>query len=261
MSKISILGCGWLGLPLGDELTKKGYDVNGSTTTSHKLKKIERLGIKPYFIDLSPEFSGDPSFFSCETLVINIPPRNRDSDDHFHEKQLLSIRSEVKSKKVSHVLFVSSTAVYPNTNSKVTEEDASAESLSRGGVPLLKMENLFKEDDSFETTVLRFGGLYGPDRNPAYFLAGKKNLGGGTNPVNMIHRDDCIGIIEQIIKEQIWGEVFNACSPNKPSRKEFYLEAAKSLGVEPPEFSDEPQDYKDVSSQKLIDRLGYRFLY
>ncbi len=259
MSKISILGCGWLGLPLGDELTKEGYAVNGSTTTSHKIKLIEQKGIKPYFIDLSPDFNGDPSFFSCETLIINIPPRNAEGDDAFHEKQLESVKQEVLSKRVSQVLFISSTAVYPNTNDVVDESDASEYSLSRGGVPLLKMEQLFKEDRHFQTTVLRFGGLYGPDRHPGRFLAGKTELQGATNPTNMIHLDDCIGIIKQILSRRVWNETFNACSPNKQTRQAFYSQAASEMGFEPPKFTNEPQGFKDVSSEKLISKLGFQF--
>ena len=259
MSKISILGCGWLGLPLGDELTKEGYAVNGSTTTSHKIKLIEQKGIKPYFIDLSPDFNGDPSFFSCDTLIINIPPRNAEGDDTYHEKQLLSIKQEVLSKRVGHVLFISSTAVYPNTNELVEECDASEESLSRGGVPLLKMEGLFNKDSRFQTTVLRFGGLYGPDRHPGRFLAGKTGLKGASNPTNMIHLEDCISIIQEILSLQIWNETFNACSPHKQTRKAFYQQAANEMGFEAPQFTDEPQGYKDVSSQKLINILGYQF--
>ncbi len=261
MSKISILGCGWLGLPLGEQLISHEYHVNGSTTTSNKLRKIERTGIRPYFIHLSPNFKGDISFFNCDVLIINIPPRNSDGDDTYHERQLMSIKNQVISKKVSKVLFISSTAVYPNTNTVVSEGDAHEINLSRGGVSLLKMERLFTSSKAFETTVVRFGGLYGPDRHPGNFLAGKEGLKGASNPVNMIHRDDCINIILSILKRDIWGETLNAVSPTKPSRQEFYVEAAKQLGIQEPLFSSEPQPYKSVSSNLLQEKLRYTFLH
>ncbi len=261
MSRISILGCGWLGLPLGEQLISHGFHVNGSTTTSNKLKIIERTGIKPYFIDLSPDFKGDISFFNCDILIINIPPRNSETDDQYHEKQLLSIRNQVISKKVSKVIFISSTAVYPNTNGVVCESDADESNLSRGGVPLLKMEKLFANEDAFETTVIRFGGLYGPDRHPGRFLAGKEGLKGADNPINMIHRDDCIAIIEQVIENNLWNDTVNAVAPSIQTRKEFYVNAAEELGMEAPSFGEEPQPFKSVSSSHLLEKLQYSFIH
>lgn len=32
MPTVSILGCGWLGLPLAEQLLAEGYSVKGSTT-------------------------------------------------------------------------------------------------------------------------------------------------------------------------------------------------------------------------------------
>ena len=39
--EISIMGCGWLGLPLAAQLVKAGYNVKGSTTTPEKLEVLQ----------------------------------------------------------------------------------------------------------------------------------------------------------------------------------------------------------------------------
>ena len=52
MTKISILGCGWLGLPLAKALLKKKFHVNGSTTTVEKLDVLKDEGINPFLIDI-----------------------------------------------------------------------------------------------------------------------------------------------------------------------------------------------------------------
>jgi UDP-N-acetyl-D-mannosaminuronate dehydrogenase len=57
MTQISILGCGWLGLPLAKALLENGFSVNGSTTSVEKLSVLENLGIQPYLIALSPTLS------------------------------------------------------------------------------------------------------------------------------------------------------------------------------------------------------------
>lgn len=259
MNSISILGCGWLGLPLGKHLAQAGFTVKGSTTSQSKVDLIGKGGISPYCFRLNPDIEGNSTgFFDSSILLINLPPRNRNGIASFHEEQLKSVRQEAMG-KIKHVIFISSTAVYPSNNTEVIESDALNSCLTRGGIPLLDMERLFISSPEFKTTVIRFGGLYGPERHPGRFLAGKKDLAGADNPVNMIHLDDCIGVIQGIIKQSIWGKVLNACSPSSETRKSFYESAADELGIESPTFSDQQAPFKKVNVDRLIRLTGYSF--
>lgn len=253
------MGCGWLGLPLGKHLATQGYTIKGSTTRSSKLDELEKAGIHPFHMKLTPKPEGNwQGLFDTEILLVNLPPRNQNGVPDFHKSQLKEIIDLAQS-TVEKVIFISSTAVYPANNEEVVETGASMNCLTRGGISLLEMEQLFAQNLSFVTTVLRFGGLYGPGRHPGNFLAGKKDLPGAENPVNMVHLDDCIGVITSIIEKDVWGEVFNVCSPSKESRQSFYLKAAKDLQVEPPTFSTMSSPYKRVNCEKLMQKTGYRF--
>ena len=80
--------------------------------------------------------------------------------------------------------------------------------------------------------------------------------------VNMIHQEDCIEIIHEIIDQNCWNTTFNACSNDHPTRKEFYTNARKSLNFDPPIFEENPQlRYKIISSKKLQAVLGYQFIH
>ena len=92
------------------------------------------------------------------------------------------------------------------------------------------------------------------------FLQSKVKVAGNI-PVNLIHRDDCVNIITQILEQNIWGETFNASCPRYPNKKEFYTKAAKISELPPPVFSEESENYKLVNSDKLIKALGYKFMY
>src|SRR5690606_15302388 len=116
------------------------------------------------------------------------------------------------------------------------------------GKAMLAAEALFSENPAFQTTVIRLGGLIGPGRHPGRFFSGKKNVPNGMAPVNLIHLDDCIGLIEAVIEKNIWNGVFNACAPQHPSRQEFYSNAAKSAGLPLPHFRNELQEWKMVNS-------------
>jgi nucleoside-diphosphate-sugar epimerase len=259
---ISIIGCGWLGLPLAKSLVENNMTVKGSTTSAVKLALLKNNGINPYLIKLNPTQDDVSDFFKCDIIVINIPPRNQQEDDYFHEKQLLYLKQEAIKSGIKNIIFISSTSVYPNSNSIVTEIDATYEAKSRAGISLLKMEDIFRNDTNFSSTIIRFAGLIGPERHPGRFFSNDRPNKGGTLPVNLVHLDDCINVIEKIIEEDIWNETFQVATPDHPLKKDFYSLAADKLGRPLPQFIEEPPlGFKIVNSDWLIARTGYKFKY
>ncbi len=262
MRQISILGCGWLGLPLAKQLIQNGYLVKGSTTSVEKLSLLESATIIPYKIELSSEkIEGPiaPFLDKSEILIIDIPPKLRSIEkDNFVAKIELLI-PEIEKSSVSKVVFVSSTSVYADSNTIVTE-DSVALPESESGRQLLASESLLKNGTSFKTTVVRFGGLIGEDRHPIRFLAGRKNIENPEAPINLIHLEDCIGIITSIIEQDCWDETFNAVTPFHPLRKEYYIEKAIELNLDLPEFNVDPiSNGKTISSDKIQNVLQYKF--
>jgi nucleoside-diphosphate-sugar epimerase len=260
---VSILGCGWLGLPLACYLVEQGIHIKGSVTNADIFPVLQERGIAPYQILLSPELSGDDlgGFFRCDTLIINFPPERRPDIATYHPAQIQSLIHAIIKYRIPKVLFISSTSVYPDINREVFEyEDLKPEKGS--GQALKIVEELFREQKGFVTTIVRFGGLVGYDRLPGRFLAAKKDAANADAPVNIIHRDDCIEIINHIIQQEIWGEVFNACADEHPLRKDYYRQAAILAGFEPPEFAeDRDVAFKIVNSDKLKERLNFQFKY
>lgn len=261
---ISILGCGWLGLPLAEHLRDEGHSIKGSTTSSEKIELLKGKEISPFLLSFSPELECEDcsDFWDADLLVLNIPPgRSRDNVTSFHQKQISSVIEQLKQSSIKQVIFVSSTSVYPEKPGIVSEEDAEPGKAGRdSGNALLEAEKMLMNQSEFETSIIRFGGLYGQDRHPAKYLAGRKNMEKGNAPVNLIHQDDCIGIIQTIINKEVKGEIFNGVSDGHPPKKMYYPAAAKSLGLEPPTFKDdENEDYKVVSNRKLKQQLQYTF--
>lgn len=269
-SAVSILGCGWLGRPLGQHLVEQGAEVRGSTTTADKLDALRDDGIDPVLLTLNPDLSDDDpgALFESPILVLNVPP-SRGADDvrQRHRRQIEAVRDAAVDGAVEWILFASSTGVYPRVEQTVTEADcppgqpdALPGKRRSTGEALLDVEGLLMDTEALDTTIVRLGGLYGGDRNPGRFLAGRKNLGRPQSPVNLIHRDDAVGIFATLIEQDVRGEVFNACADEHPPRRDFYIRAAEVTGLEPPTFDDtDDTTGKLVSNQKLKDRLGYQF--
>ena len=261
METISILGCGWLGLPLADYLIGKGYSVKGSTRTPGELDVIKAHGIEPFYVVLDPELRGEcvDGFFNSGVLVVNFPPERRDDIAEYHPAQIRSLIARIENSPVKKLLFVSSTSVYPDLNRDVSETDG-VPPTKPSGIAFLEAERLLRDCGGLKTTIVRFGGFIGYDRMPGRFLAGKRDLTGGDAPVNLIHRDDCVAIIHRIIERNVWGETLNACADEHPARKEYYSAQARKLGLDPPGFKDGGAGgYKLVRSDKLKKLLDYDF--
>jgi nucleoside-diphosphate-sugar epimerase len=258
---VSILGCGWLGLPLGKHLRNRQFLVKGSVTNPEKFGLLRSSGVVPYRIVLND--SGievdDPAFFEADALIISIPPRRIDGIERVFPAQIAQLIPVILKAGIQKVIFISSTSVYPENLQAANENDVLSPDKASGKA-LIAAENLLKNLTDFETTIIRFGGLIGADRNPARFLL-KSERSVANVPVNLIHQDDCIGIISAILEQDLWGETLNACCPEHPLKRDFYGKAAQISGLPEPRIADEPEAYKIVDSSKLQRLLKYSFKY
>ena len=248
-SKISILGSGWLGLPLTEHLSEKGFQTKTSTRSGSRAKQISEQGIDVCVFDIEHLDKSELSFLDTDILIINITSKNIPA--------FANLVSEIEKSAIQKVLFVSSTSVYPNLNNVVTED----ERLELVDTKLFQIENLFRKNKNFETTILRFSGLIGYSRHPGNWFS-TRAISQPDAPVNLIHRDDCLGLIEAIVVQQAWGEVFNGCADTHPLKRDFYSHARALLNQEPPECEqNEILCYKIISNNKSKSLLNYNYKF
>ena len=270
MNFITILGCGWFGLPLAKSLLSKGYNVKGSTTSATKLKTLKEAEIIPFQIQLNEqEIIGNISDFLHETdvLIIAIPPGLRKeilSSEMTFMNKMKTLIPYIEKSGIQKVLFVSSTSVYGDrfpiveyTESTQTHPD------TESGRQLVLSEKLLQSNIHFKTTVIRFGGLLGEDRHPIKFLAGRTQIENPDGPVNLIQKEDCIGIIIKALDfacKDKWGETFNAVAPQHPTRKTYYQKKAQQFNLPFPNFVEDTKSKgKIISSKKVETILDYSF--
>ena len=260
---ISILGCGWLGLPLAKHLVRLGFSVKGSTTTKEKVSLLEGFQITPFCIEATPQLSGNDIdvFFQSKVLILNIPFRRKLKDPEYYKQQIDSIINHCETSPVEFVIFTSSTSIYPASMKSACENVAITPDNPRSET-LMNVERALFANQHFQTTVLRLSGLYGGKRRIGQVLAGRKDLPDGDSPVNLVHLEDCVEIATQIIQKDIRGEIINVTSDNHPTRREIYTKAALHYDLKPPQFTDEPaRRLKVVSNLKLKDKLNYTFTH
>jgi nucleoside-diphosphate-sugar epimerase len=245
MSKeIMIAGAGWLGRSLALALNDSNNHVtviSRSDEQSAFFNAQDISLIKLDYLDIEhSEISSEPN----KTLIICIPPVPDYSS---------IINGLITTLAPSYIIFSSATSVYSQTTGEVTEAS------SLGGNPMLEEAEALIINSGIPYCILRYGGLIGDDRNPATHFSGKFNIPNGGAPVNLIHRDEIIELIAQVIEKNAHG-VFNVVYPSHPTRKEYYEKQCIQRGLPPCEFYSDGNG-KIVNGSKISALLNrpYRF--
>tara|TARA_S200000501_G_scaffold373726_1_gene421546 strand:- start:6240 stop:7049 length:810 start_codon:yes stop_codon:yes gene_type:complete len=261
MSVIGILGGGWLGLALASEGLEKGHEVRISATSEEKTKQLFSEGYSAYFLKISKlEVQGQLNFFKdLDTLVITIPPGLRKNKERNYVVLLEQVVKKIESFKIQKVIYTSSTSVYGFQEEVITEESALL-----GNTPsaqqIIKVEQNLIENNNFSCSILRLGGLMGPDRHPIFSLSGKKNLPNPNSPINFIHQKDAVAILLKLTENFVGDEVFNGVCPFHPSRKEYYTQMAEIAELPAPTFEEKGRISGVVSAEKVVSELNCQFM-
>lgn len=263
MKSVSIVGCGWFGLPLAKALVKAGFDVRGSKRSEDQAVLLAQEGISGFCLDLDvreTRYAGlaesIKSQLDSDYLVVNVPPRFRHDPDAYL-RRLTQLKQWVSDCHYKRIIFISSTGVYPSQNQTATESDAKMHSLA--SEHLLKAEQVFI--DVAPTCVLRFAGLVGPKRHPGRFLSGKQNISGGETPVNLVHLTDCVRAVMRILSAEKAQPVYNLCALEHPTRARFYQAASMHLNLAKPVFNDVEVTGKTVDGRFITQDLGFEYQF
>lgn len=262
---IAIAGLGWLGGPFARRLQTLGYQIKGSVSSLEKATRLQKHGIDAYQVEISETgVSGAVQALLSEAdyLVIMIPPGLRRNTGSDYVLKMTHFLTEINKSSVTRIILVSSTSVYDDIQGSVTEKTPPRPA-GQAGKQLLQVEQLFFKSEDLNVSIVRFGGLFGGSRQPARYLSGREDLLDGNAPVNLIHRDDCIGILSEIIKQDAFGYLFNGVTPNHPTKASYYTRKALALDLDPPSFAKtrEEEVFKQVDSENLEKILGYKFTH
>lgn len=264
--RIAIIGLGWLGLPLASQFLKKEHLISGSTTSTEKIELLSNSPINTYKIVLSEDHIDgdiDGCLANCDILILNTPPGLRRNPKSNYVAKIQRLIPYIEKSNITKVLYVSSTSVFKdNFPFSAITNTTQPNATTNAGVQIRKVENLLKSNPSFDTTILRFAGLIADDRHPAKMMSRRENIPNSQAPVNLIHRNDCIGIIEKIIEQEAWGVTLNASYPEHPNKKEYYTEICTRMGYNLPDFSEGALSNGKIIDGSTIEKIiNYNYQY
>ncbi len=260
--KVSVLGCGRLGMPLAVYLANEGCAVRGSSTSADKTETMKQNGIEPFVFKIEEAAQAlDPDFFDADVVVVTLPFLRSFKDPCQYLDQIKSVVHAIQQSTINLAVFTSTTSIYPDSDAVVEEDQQLPLSTDRQKV-LWECEQLFLNMDHVQSVVLRLAGIWHGARSADLMLGQKGRIIQNSHAkMNTVHYEDCIGIMTQAIENKISAGVYNVCADQHPVRKDFYLKCCEKLGYDVPEFDEKVSSRKIVSNAKIKDTLNYTFQY
>ncbi len=247
MTRVAILGCGYVGCELARQLQPE-YEVVGVRRSEAGLRTVEDVGATAVKADVT-ETETLAAVPDADWIVFAASSGGRDADaarrtyveglrttiDHFCDRETVPDR----------VVYTSSTGVYGDRDGDWVDETTPIDPETERGQVLTEAERIARQRpiDDTDGTVARFAGLYGPDRYRLdRYLDGPVTEG----HLNMVHRDDAAGAVRFLLAgDHARREVVNVVDDEPVSKWDFADWLARQC--------DEPEPAKQTIAERLDD--------
>ena len=275
--RVLIVGCGYVGLPLGAELARQGHQVFGIRRNPKALDELKAAHIQPISADITraEHLERLPLPFDW---VVNCVASGGGGAEEYRRLYLQGTQNLIErfaAAPPQKFVYTSSTSVYGQIDGSVVDETSPTTPAVPTAKVLLKTEEALlvaARQKTFPAVILRLAGIYGPDRGYWFkqFLAGEARMeGDGKRFLNMIHLDDVVGCVIATLQGGRAGEIYNAVDDEPVSQCDFFQWLATTLASPmPPSVALEPDaarkrgvTNKRVANGKLKAELKYQFQY
>jgi nucleoside-diphosphate-sugar epimerase len=235
--RVLIVGCGYVGFPLGVELVQQGHSVWGMRRTLWP--EAERgPGIHPISADISqPETL--PALDVAYDWVIFCASASGGGIEEYRQiylQGLNNVLTWLAAAPPQRFIYTSSTSVYGQVDGSLVDETSPTHPQADTGQVLVEAEaTLFEQAKAkaIPAIILRLAGIYGPGRG--YWL--KRYLDGnaviegdGQRVLNMIHRDDVVGAVLAALRRGRAGETYNVVDDEPVSQLVVFEWLSRRLG-------------------------------
>ena len=237
MTRIAILGCGYVGLSLGRQLVP-AHDVVGVRRSTEGCREIERAGFDAVQADVTDDEALE-RVPDADVLVFTASSGGRGAKAA-REVYVDGLRTVIehfgaRPETPDRLVYTSSTGVYGDHDGAWVDETTAIEPTTDKTRVLAEAERLALAATEYgvDGTVARFAGLYGPER---YRL--ERYLDGPVTEgyLNMVHRADAAGAIRFLLDtDTARGETVLVVDDEPVAKWEFADWLAEECDVPRPE--------------------------
>jgi nucleoside-diphosphate-sugar epimerase len=234
---VCILGCGYVGLELGRQLSDEGHHAVGVRRSDAGLAAIEAAGFEAVRADVTDPDSLD-AVPDADALVFAASSGGRGADAArrvFVEGLRTAIEHfAARDTPPERLVYTSSTGVYGDHGGDWVDETTPLDPATDKTRVLAAAERVAREDapaHGIRGTVARFAGLYGPERyRLARYLDGPVTEG----YLNMVHRADAAGAVRYLLEADVDEEVVLVADDEPADKWAFADWLADECGVPHP---------------------------
>lgn len=213
MSKLLVIGAGYLGEEILNVFRKDGWETTGVSLSG---------GDGLVACDVSDASS--VATLPDADVVVHCAASGRGGEDAYRRVYLEGCRNLAKRFPDSKLVFTSSSSVYAQVDGEVVTEKSETIPDKETGKILLEAERVVIGAGGI---VARLAGIYGPGRSVLFrkFLSGEAVIEeDGRRFINQIHRDDAASAILHLVSMGSFpaGEVFNMSDSVTMTQLEVY---------------------------------------
>ncbi|RYY01358.1 MAG: SDR family oxidoreductase [Gammaproteobacteria bacterium] len=264
--QVLIVGCGDIGQRLAKSLPYEFYNVTGlrrnppadaeflryqtcDVTDANQLDQILKQSFAVIVISMTPSERSDAGYQKA----------------YVQTSQLLIDSLGAQELKPRLIIFISSSAVYGQVDGSWVDENSATDPEGFSGKRLLEAEAIIQKS-GFNNTIVRFSGIYGPNRNRLIEQVRQSKASASPHITNRIHADDCARSLAHLIeadrKGQSLAPVYLATDSAPTPMLEVVTWIAEQMGVKEFLSSDAVNERgnKRCSNQRLLDS-GFEFTY
>lgn len=271
--QLLIVGHGYFGGHLGQILDRDTFDLFATTRRIENFERLESQQITPILFDVADASAG--KFEQAFDAVVYCVGFDRSASLDKRTVYVDGLRNFLS--KLSHapgqLIYVSSTGVYGQSDGEWVDEDSVAAPNRESGQICLDAEAVLREFEiESQKLILRFAGIYGPDRVPNLRSLSSPTLTVPSNSfLNLIHVSDAAKIVRSILCDdltKLQSELFLISDGKPVERRDFYRHCVELLGIELPEFIEPSAEElaisrfgssKRITNQRILNETGYQF--
>ena len=273
---VTVLGCGYVGTELARQLLDAGHEVTAVRRSEAGVATLRNAGIDARRADVTdPSTLADLPGTDAVVFAASSGGRGADAAREVFVRGLENAVTEYAERADSpeRLVYTSSTGVYGDHGGEWVGEETTVEATTEKTAVLVDAERVARDADAFDATVVRFAGLYGPDRyRLERYLEGPVVEG----YLNMLHRDDAAGVLRFALETGVDVPVLLAVDDEPVSKPAFATWLADQCGVDRPavETVAERLARRDLSaaaerrlrtskrcSNRRLRNLGYDFAF
>ncbi len=225
-----IFGCGYLGKRVAARWRAHGRRVAALTRTN--ADALCTLGIEPITGDVLDR-DGLRALPAAGTVLYAVG-MDRGAGRSMREVYVGGLANVLDTlPPCARFVYVSSTSVYGQTAGEWVSEARATEPTEDSGKVVLEAEQLLRARLP-GAIILRFAGIYGPDRllRKQPILKGEPLVGDSEKWLNLIHVADGASAVLHAEAHAADGDTYNVSDGTPVSRRDFYTRLAQLLGTE-----------------------------